>query len=100
MRQQRCEFLSISAAQFDDPRTTAEHASNLRRIPLEQPELGACDPVPRQMADGIEETGAERIVQITRRQLSRFQLQIEPDIFPKRRNVTRVDRLRQTLVRE
>ena len=43
-----------------------------------QLQLGSRDAVPRQMADRVEQRRAERVVEESRRQLPRLQLQVEP----------------------
>jgi hypothetical protein len=51
-----------------------------RRVPFEKLALRAGDAVPRQAADRLEQTRAERIVEILRLQLLRRQLQIAGDV--------------------
>src|SRR3954471_7739641 len=41
----------------------------------QQPQLGACNPVPWQVTDGIEQRRAKRVIQESRRQSPRAELQ-------------------------
>ena len=77
MRQQGRELLAVPASQFDDSPAFLEYLSNRGRVPLKQLQLGSRDAIPRQMTDRVEQGGAQRVVQKSRRQLPRFQLQVE-----------------------
>ena len=54
-----------------------EYLSDRGRVPLQQLQLGSRDAIPRQMTDRVEQRRAERVVQESRRQLPRVQLQVE-----------------------
>jgi hypothetical protein len=70
------ELLAASAAELDDRDRILEGFHHLGRVALEQPALGARDPVPRQPADRLEQRGAERVVKVLRLDLLRRQREV------------------------
>ena len=77
MRQQRRELLAVPASELDDSPALPECLPDRDRVPLKQLQLGSRDAVPRQVTDRVEQGRAKRVVQESRRQLPRFQLQVE-----------------------
>jgi hypothetical protein len=83
--EQRLQLAPVSGAELDDPSQSSDAGENLTAMIREQPALRPCDAVPRQFADGIKQGGPERIVEISRRQLPRRQLQVAAHVIGKRR---------------
>ena len=79
MPQQRRELLAIATPELDHAATAPHRLPDGARVLPEQPKLGARDAVPGQMTDGVEQRGAERIVEEARGELPRGLLEIEPD---------------------
>ena len=80
MPQQRREFFAVAAPELDHPAAAPQRLPDRARVPLEQPKLGPRDAIPGQMADGVEQRRAERVVEEARGELPRGLLQIEPDV--------------------
>jgi hypothetical protein len=78
MRQQRRELFAVPASEFDDSPALPKCLPDRGRVPLKQLQLGSRDAVPRQVTDRVEQGRAKRVVQESRRQLPRFQLEVEP----------------------
>jgi hypothetical protein len=79
------ELLATAGAKLHDERhrlvTHLRQAfDDVRRVPLEKPPLRAGDAIPRQAADGFEETRPKRVVQILRLELLRDKSEIAANI--------------------
>jgi len=74
------ELLSAAASELDERDRILERGDHLRSEAGEKPALGARDAVPRQPADGLEERGAQSVVEVLRLDLPRGQREIAPDI--------------------
>src|SRR5205814_1949165 len=66
---ERRELVAAPRAELDDGGQRVEAGEYLAAVALKQRALDFRDAVPRQLADGLEQRGAERIVEIARRQL-------------------------------
>ena len=75
------DLLAAAAAQLDNRAFgVAESGHDRPGVAREQLRLGPRDPVPRQAADGLEQAGPERVVEILRLQLLGRERQIARDV--------------------
>jgi hypothetical protein len=75
------ELLATSATQLDDRAVViGDRGDDRVRVNREQAGLGACDAIPRQTADGVEEARTESVVQILRLDLFRFEREIASNV--------------------
>ena len=72
---ERHQLVAVARPELDE-RGRFEVPEDRARVFGNEPELSAGDAVPRQPADGLEERGAERVVEVARRQLARLQSQV------------------------
>jgi hypothetical protein len=76
------QLLPAAASELDDcrPVRRAEGRNHVRGVAAQQPALGPRDSIPRQPADGVEQAGAERVVQVFRLELLRLEGEIAPHV--------------------
>jgi hypothetical protein len=81
--EQALQLVAVPRPEFHDRGERLEVAHDLRAVGGQQRGLRARDPVPRQVADRVEQRGPERIVEVPRRQLSRMPREVQPDVAGK-----------------
>src|SRR5437773_840187 len=79
------QLLPVPGSELDDRRKRLNAREHVGRGRTKQPLFGACDAVPRQVADGVEPGRAEWVVQIPRGQLPRLQHHVITDVGRKLR---------------
>jgi hypothetical protein len=80
VRQERRELLAVAAAELDHAAARSQRPADRRPVSAEQLHLGARDPVPRKVADRVEQRRAERVVEESRGELSRALLEVAADV--------------------
>ena len=74
------ELLAVAASKLRDVQRSRQRLENLARVAREQRGLRSRDAIPGQPADRVEERRAQRVVEVTRRELARRPLQVLRDI--------------------
>ena len=78
--EQQIELVAVAAAELDQSIRASGGGEDLRAVRVNQPPLGPRDRIPRQLADGVEQRRAERVVERARRELTRRLRQVIANI--------------------
>src|SRR3954469_18406687 len=99
MGQKSGQLLAVAATQSCAPAAAREYLPYCVRMASQQPQFGARHPVPWQVTDGVEQRRAERVIQESRRQSPRAELQETLHILRERPGILKGRRYRNGLHR-